>query len=127
MPQDKTICIIDDDPIYQLVTKKMIDKSGLFHDVYSFTNALDAIHHFKENENLPDAILLDIEMPQMDAWDFLDELITVQPSFQNQKIIYIVSSSIASEDKQKAEHYNCVKNFLSKPVNLEKLQTIAEG
>ena len=106
---------------------KMIDKSGLFQDVYSFTNGIDDINHFKREENVPDAILLDIEMPQMDAWDFLDELISIQPCFENRKIIYIVSSSIALEDKEKAEHYQCVKNFLSKPVNLEKLQSIAEG
>ncbi|MEW5675727.1 response regulator [Flavobacterium enshiense] len=127
MLRSKTICIIDDDPIYQLVTQKLIDKSGLFSDTFSFRSGEDAIHHLTKTDSFPDVILLDIEMPQMDAWDFLNEM-TFQFESQSTQIksIYIVSSSIATEDKLRAEKYDFVKCFLSKPIDLEKLKMIAE-
>lgn len=119
------ICIIDDDPIYQLVTKKIIEKSLYFPIVDSFTNGLEAISHFKNSSTLPEVILLDIEMPIMDGWDFLNEITAIREQFNAETNIYIVSSSIAKEDKEKALTYDCIKGFISKPVTLTKIEKIA--
>lgn len=120
-----TICIIDDDPIYQLVTKKIIEKSFFFPIVSSFTNGLEAISYFQQSAALPDVILLDIEMPVMDGWDFLDEIVSIRNRFNADTSIYIVSSSIAKEDKEKALTYGCIKGFISKPITLSKIEKIA--
>lgn len=124
MPQKK-IYIIDDDPIYQLVTKKLIEKTSLFSESKAFGNGNEALHYFEITGDLPDIILLDIEMPGMDGWDFLDELLRIEKNFHKEATIYVASSSIATEDKIKAKNYHCVKDFLSKPINLEKLKAIA--
>ncbi|WP_313807074.1 response regulator [Flavobacterium sp.] len=121
----QSICIIDDDPIYQLVTKKVIEKSAFFPIVNSFSNGLEAINYIKENLILPEVILLDIEMPLMDGWDFLDEITRLRKELQNNSNIYIVSSSIAREDKEKAEAYDCIKGFISKPISLSIIEKIA--
>lgn len=126
MPQ-KRIYIIDDDPIYQLVTKKLIEKTNLFSETKAFGNGSEALHFFETTGQLPDVILLDIEMPGMDGWDFLDELLRIEKNFHKEVTIYVASSSIATEDKIKAQNYHCVKDFLSKPINLEKLKVIAEA
>ena len=123
----KTICIIDDDPIYQLITKKIIEKSHLFSQRQSFTDGFDALHFFREEKSIPDIILLDIEMPAMDGWDFLDEFCELKENFDKKIYIYIISSSIAKEDIEKASTYDCISGFISKPINLEKLTKIANS
>ena len=121
----KRIYIIDDDPMYQLVTKKLIEKTSLFDDSKSFVNGSEALSYFENTGDIPDVILLDIEMPEMDGWDFLNQLLSIEKKFDKEATIYIASSSIAIEDKMKAKNYPCVKDFLSKPMNIEKLKTIA--
>jgi len=124
MPQ-KSIYIIDDDPIYQLITRKLIEKTNLFGEIKAFGNGNEALNYFEKTADFPDVILLDIEMPVMDGWLFLDELLLLEKQFQKESTIYFTSSSIAIEDKMKAKRYPRVKDFLSKPINMEKLEAIA--
>ena len=74
----------------------------------------------------PDILLLDLEMPEMDGWEFLDEFCKLKKKINKESTIYIASSSIAYEDKLKAQKYECVRDFLSKPINMDKLRKIAE-
>ena len=122
----KRICIIDDDPIYKLITKKLIQKTKLYSETIEFSNGNEAIIYFEATSDLPDILLLDIEMPEMDGWGFLDEFCKLEKRINKESTVYIASSSIAIEDKLKAKKYECVKEFLSKPINLDKLQKIAE-
>lgn len=124
MPQKK-IYIIDDDPIYKLVTKKLIENTKLFSHTKEFSNGSEAYEYFESTEDIPEVILLDLEMPEMDGWEFLTEFCRLEKQLNKESTIYIASSSIAIEDKEKAKKFKCVKAFLSKPINLEKLETIA--
>lgn len=126
MPQ-KTIYIIDDDPIYQLVTEKLIQKSNLFQKSVHFRNGYDALNYLKDSGSLPEVILLDIEMPQIDAWGFLEEVEPILESLGGTCEIHIVSSSIAAEDSMRAQSYPLVTSFMSKPIDLIKLEQIAKG
>lgn len=117
----KTIWVVDDDPIYQIIVNKIIKKSELFLSVSSFKNgkyAIDALKKILEKEEiLPNIILLDINMPIMDGWEFMDEMNTLKSQIKEPIQIYIVSSSIASEDKNKAKNYPEIIAYLSKPIN----------
>ena len=123
-----TIWVIDDDPIYQIIVNKMIQKSELFLNTVSFKNGKDAIDAFKkklkENEVLPNIVLLDINMPIMDGWEFMEEMVPLKSQFNEPIQIYIVSSSIAEEDKNKAKHYPQIIDYLVKPLNNNDLQMI---
>lgn len=125
----KTIWVIDDDPIYQIIVNKIIQKSELFSSVSSFINGKDAIDALKKalenNEMPPNIILLDINMPVMDGWEFMDEMVLLKPQINELMHIYIVSSSIAFEDKSKAKNYSEIIAYLSKPVNSNDLILIA--
>ena len=72
----KTISIIDDDAVFVFLTKKAIELAHIAHQVKVFVNGWDAISYFKENieclDLMPDVILLDLSMPIMDGWQFLD-------------------------------------------------------
>lgn len=125
----KTIWVIDDDPIYQIIVNKIIQKSELFSSVSSFTNGKDAIDALKKtletNEMPPNIILLDINMPIMDGWEFMEEMVLLKSQINDSIQIYIVSSSIALEDKSKAKNYSEIIAYLSKPVNANDLILIA--
>ncbi|WP_281225219.1 response regulator [Flavobacterium aquiphilum] len=125
----KTIWVIDDDPIYQIIVNKIISKSELFLSFSSFENGKIAIDTLKKmldkNEVLPNIILLDINMPIMDGWEFMDEMVLLKSKINNPIQIYIVSSSIALEDKNKAKEYPEIIAYLSKPITTNDLILIA--
>lgn len=125
----KTIWVVDDDPIYQIIVNKIIKKSELFLSVFSFKNgknAIDAIKNALDNKEVfPNVILLDINMPIMDGWEFMEEMVLLKDKINQPLQIYIVSSSIALEDKIKAKNYTEIVAYLSKPINPNDLILIA--
>ena len=127
----KIIWVVDDDAIYQVIINKIIKRSEMFSASSSFKNgkeAVSALHKIIENtELIPDIILLDINMPVMDGWEFMEEIKTIKSQIDKKIIIYIVSSSIAVEDKNKSKEFNDVFAFISKPVNVKDIMMIAEN
>lgn len=121
----KTIWIIDDDDIHQFFTKKSIEHFGPDSKISTFSNGQEALHDFNRllpsSEQLPDIIFLDINMPEMDGWEMMDHLIKLLPQQSSKIDIYIVSSSIAASDRQRAKSYPEVSGFLIKPILPETL------
>ena len=119
------ICTIDDDPIYKLIIKKIINRAGIFQEHTHFSSAVDAIEKFKDREfRLPNIILLDINMPQMDGWEFIEKMRKIRPGFSKHTKVYIVSSSISEVDREKAELIEEVSAYITKPLHKEKLMTM---
>lgn len=117
------IAVIDNDKIYQTITHKLLSKISQNIEVMVFMDGVYAFEFFSDSsvEKWPDLILLDIEMPIMDGWEFLESLI---PFFQKEQVtipIYMVSSSIAKNDKHKALNFIQVLGYLEKPLTLEDL------
>ncbi|MBF2708741.1 response regulator [Flavobacterium soyangense] len=124
----KIIWIIDDDRIYQTIIDKLILKSGVFSAHSSFLNgkeAINALNNILEDiESLPDIILLDINMPVMDGWEFMEEIKMIKSKISKKIIIYIVSSSIAVEDKNKSKTYKDIFGYIAKPISVKELITM---
>jgi CheY-like chemotaxis protein len=122
----KKVCIIDDDPIYTLITKKMLTLSGQCESVSSFKNGKEAYDHLTAHaddpEALPDLILLDINMPVWDAWDFLDAFKEVKTAKAIQ--LFVASSSNYLEDINKAKSYELVQDFIMKPISREQMLNV---
>ena len=121
----RTLSIIDDDEIFVFLTKKAIQQTNLINLIKVFGNGLDAINFLKENihnpASLPEIILLDLSMPIMDGWEFLEEYLLFMPKLSRKIIIYIVSSSISPFDIVKARSTSAVTDFIIKPITKEKL------
>lgn len=127
----KNIWVIDDDPIYQILIDKIIKKSGMFSSFSSFKNgkeAIDALNvSVKNSDSLPDIILLDINMPVMNGWEFMEVFALAKSLIDKEINVYIVSSSIAVEDKNKSKTYPNILGYLSKPVSINDLLLIASN
>lgn len=127
---DKNIIwIVDDDFIYQTIIKKIIQKTGVFTAHSSFFNGKEAITTLKNTleDNpmyLPNIILLDINMPIMDGWEFMEEIKKIKSRINNQVKIFIVSSSIAIEDKNKSKTFTEIIDYIPKPVSVNDLLNI---
>ncbi len=125
MNKVKTLGIVDDDKIYTFLVKKAIEQTNLVGTIKVFDNGLDAIDFLKKNaanrDTLPEIILLDLSMPVMDGWEFLEEYILLSPKLGRTITIYIVSSSISPYDIAKAKSISFVTDFIIKPVSKEKL------
>ncbi|MFC4817559.1 MULTISPECIES: response regulator [unclassified Flavobacterium] len=123
MSKIKMTYIVDDDTIFVFVLKKLLEKNGNFGKMIDFKNGNDAIDVlFGSESELPCVILLDLNMPILDGWQFLDQL--EDSKLKDQLNVYIMSSSIDRSDIDKSKKYSIVKDFISKPVNADKLDKI---
>ena len=119
----KKMALVDDDEVFVFLTRKAIEKSNLIEVIKVFGNGLEALSFLKENSNnpeeLPEIILLDLCMPIMDGWQFLEEYTKIEPKIDKIITIYIITSSISSEDINRAKKINVVSDYIIKPITRE--------
>ena len=117
------ICIIDDDSMYTNLIVKMIKVNRLCKELLTFKNGKEALAYFSEidpqteKDKIPQIILLDLEMPVMDGWQFLEQLESRKLQQIDDSVLYIVSSSINPADKERSNSIKRVKDFLEKPIS----------
>jgi CheY-like chemotaxis protein len=122
------VLLIDDDQVYLFAATKTIEATGLAGSVEVCTNGLDALEYLKglihSSGKLPDVIFIDINMPVMDGWEFLEEYKTLKESITTPIKIYILSSSVDKNDILRSKQYNSVIDYVIKPVYKEKFSEI---
>lgn len=121
-------CIIDDDPIFIYGTKRIMKEMDFCDSFVIYNNgqeALDGILKITQSDQkLPDIILLDLNMPIMNGWEFLDEFIKTPITGTDKVLIYIISSSVDPRDIEKVKSYEEVSNYILKPITPKDLETI---
>ncbi|MFD1096313.1 response regulator [Salegentibacter chungangensis] len=123
------VLIIDDDDVVIFIQKKMITNHKISSEPVSFKKAQQALDYLDENQDSNNhfLILLDINMPGMDGWEFL-ESINEKPK-NHQIHVIMVTSSIDLKDKKKALKYSVVRDFVEKPISsahCEKIKQLPE-
>lgn len=117
--------IIDDDKVICMLINRLLDKSKL-SKAKVFNHASDALDLLIENDSKQQnyLIFLDINMPAMNGWEFLDAL---KENVLNSNIyVSIITSSISEADKKKAESYTYIFNYLIKPVKLSDIESFEQ-
>jgi CheY-like chemotaxis protein len=128
MKNIKRVCIIDDDPVYVFGTKRIMEKANFCSEFSIFHNPEIALNNLslalEHKTELPEIILLDINMPILDGWQLLEGLLKFE--HLNKILIYVVSSSIAQEDLLHVKRFPLVKAYLSKPLTYDVLNAMEE-
>ena len=129
MKKLNNVLIIDDDDVNNFLCSKIIRLAGFAENVTTCPGAregLDLLESTLQNnpEKLPGAIFLDINMPLMNGWDFLDEYEGIHQRIQPKIPIFMLSSSVHNMDIQRAHEHQLVVDYISKPLSEEILQNI---
>lgn len=122
--------IIDDDPMASFYIKRLAELGELADIITIYDKAKGAveylIQHKDSEEHLPNVILLDIYMPELDGWGFLQQFATIKKELAKPIGIYIISSSGHLKDINRAKSIPEVKAYIQKPVTKEKLREIVK-
>ena len=130
---DLVLCV-DDDPITLMLCKMVINRSDFAQELITAQNGEEALNYFddlrlnnlgNEVKRYPELIFLDLNMPVMGGWEFLDCFIKedYRTYFKDCKVI-VLSSTIDPDDINKAKTYPMVLDFLSKPITKEMLEDL---
>lgn len=121
-------CIIDDDEFFAFNAKRLMKDNGFSENILWYTNGQEAIDGIIglliENVPLPEVILLDINMPEKDGWEFLEELERIPFEKRRNTSVYITSSFVSPENIKKANSFESVKQYIVKPLTSEMLESI---
>ncbi|KOY86829.1 hypothetical protein AD998_12360 [bacterium 336/3] len=110
---------IDDDAINNLVCQKVIQRMNPNAEVLCFTSPAKALDYLvNTNYRTPDLIILDINMPEIDGWEFLNRY----QKLEKPASVVMLSSSKDESDIKKSRTYSIVKGYIEKPLNIEKLK-----
>lgn len=131
MPHTNIIYIIDDDQVYQFTARKALEKLKSSKKVFIFSDGEEAIdfleEHIDAEESQPDYIFLDLNMPVMDGWEFLEEFSQLKNRLMKNVIIYIVSSSNDDLDTNRAKKIEEVTGYLIKPIHPSEFSKILDN
>lgn len=130
MKKINSTCIIDDDPIFIYGTKRIMNEVGFSDNILVYNNGQDAIEGLTAltdaGEDLPSVIFLDLNMPIMNGWEFLEDFAQIPNQNREKVIIYILSSSVDPRDLERIKHYKVVNNYILKPVSPNDLKRVLE-
>lgn len=117
---------VDDDSFNNMLCSMIIEDTLGAVDIKTFTKPEEGLTYI-ENVESPTVLFLDINMPTLTGWEFLEQYEKVSEKVKRYLSIYILSSSLDQRDKNKAEANKYVKGFISKPLESDTITLIANG
>ncbi|AWX44252.1 hypothetical protein HME9304_01252 [Flagellimonas maritima] len=131
MKKIETSCIIDDDPIFIYGTKRIMKEIDFCNDILVFNNGQDAMDGLNEltsqGKDLPSVIFLDLNMPIMNGWEFLEDFVQIPNNNREKVTVYIISSSVDPRDLERIKNYDVVNNYILKPLSPQDLEEVLES
>ncbi|EPR67729.1 response regulator [Cyclobacterium qasimii] len=125
------ILLIDDDEPTNFLHKIIIDDSGLANKVVAVQSGYEALEYLENKEDgeypQPDLIFLDINMPAMNGWEFLEEYNKLDEGIKGKVVVVMLTTSINPDDKKKALSKGFINGFLSKPLSKEMLEKLIDS
>jgi len=126
----KNILLVDDDSVCNFLTTKTLERMGLADDIHTALNGRQAIDlfngYYKDSMSLPDIVLLDLNMPILDGFGFLEEFKRLDLANHDRVQIIVVSSSENPEDIMRAKNLGASR-YIAKPLLEETLRKALEN
>ena len=130
MKKLQSILIIDDDEVNNFICSKIIEEERIANKITATLGVNEALDFIQKGLNqetsLPDLILLDLNMPVLTGWDFLDSYQKMVPQLNKDIILVILSSSAFQDDINKAKQYKEVNAYKTKPITKQLLKDIKQ-
>ena len=124
----KCVLFIDDDKATNYINQFLAQRSNYFENIIVASSAKEGLEYLKEvNENktlVPEIIFLDINMPAMDGWEFLNTLNQMGTLDKKDLKIYMLTSSSREKDINRSKEYSSVKGFITKPLTNTTLENL---
>ncbi|SHN08776.1 response regulator [Chitinophaga sp. CF418] len=131
MNKVKHVCVVDDDELFQFVMRQHFERLELVERIHKFTDGEQALNYIKSHLNtpdeLPDLILLDVNMPYMDGWQFMREFVKLSLPDDKHIRIYILTSSTHESDLQRAREFPGLAGYLVKPIGKNIIRELLMG
>ncbi len=125
------ILLIDDSEPTNYLNKRIVEKSGYAEKCVAVQGGQVALKYLQSKEDgkypRPDLIFLDINMPAMNGWEFLDEYKKLSKEIQGRIIVVMLTTSLNPDDKEKAKSYNEINDFKNKPLTIKMLEEILQN
>lgn len=126
--KQKEIWIVDDDRSYQLHASLTLEDAENLSNVRFFDDGKEALERISFNSEthgtLPDLIFLDVLMPKMDGWEFLEEFSKIKDKLNKKVVIYLCSTLVEEDTRTKALKYPEVQDYITKPVDAWNFETV---
>ena len=123
--------IIDDRQLDCFIVEKIIQNTGTFSSVKSYTQAAEAYEIIKNSDPNPaeaiTIVVLDIQMPVMNGFQFVENFELLPENIRANYAIFMFSSSINENDKNRLENHPCIRKFYSKPISKEIVAKIVDS
>ena len=123
----KNILLVDDDKIFNFLNQKILTNIGIADEIHTALNGQQAIQlineYFQGSQSLPDYILLDLNMPIMDGFTFLEAFNKLNIPGKEKVTIIIITSSLDKRDIEKAKAYG-INHYLTKPISEKDLRSV---
>ena len=125
------IGIIDDDTIYQFMLTRIINQHKLAESILSFLDGEKAIEYLIENktkdDKIPEVLFLDVNMPIMDGWMFIEEYARIKTEITKKIVVFMLSSSVDPLDIERAGKISEISNYIIKPIKIEEVIRIFDN
>lgn len=118
------VLVIDDDEIFIFLTRKMLQGSGMVERISVCRSASEGIALLQKSNEWPDMILLDLNMPETNGWEFLQQYQLLIRNLAKRPKLYVVSSSIAENDTERAKTIKGVDGYVAKPLTNENVKLL---
>lgn len=122
MNQIDHVLLVDDDVPTNFIHEVILKKTNRFKQIHSVLSASEALNYLEAKR--PNLIFLDINMPALSGWDFIDQFRSLPIDQKEDIVIVMVSTSMDPKDRQRAEVCTEIQEFVSKPISVEKIEDI---
>lgn len=126
LPKNQIVWLMDDDATFNFIHAHLIKNSNPNAKIVDFTSPRSLLETFIKTPQaeLPNHILLDINMPELNGFELLEKLSELEKFNRNPITVHVVSSTLNPEDKEQARTFGSVENVLNKPLSTQKISEI---